>query len=167
MRSTAVGTSITRDAPFYKLPAEMLIEILCIGRRQYDMLERGVVTYLTAVSSVCRTWRYAALHEPSLWTTIVYHDYYHFSKISKASEHLPRKIKDRICSYLSRSRNSSLSISLAFGTNGYGLEDIKHIIFPHLFHCRTSTLSFIPMVKHSDFFLCPRICTDLAGYLAG
>lgn len=127
-------------APVYKLPKEALIEVLRIGYRRYDAPDRGMMTYLSTISSVCQIWRYVALHEQSLWTTVIYDDHHDFGKISKASNDLPQKIKDRICSYLSRSQYYNLSIYLEFGTHGYGLEHIKNIIFPYLSHCHTLNL---------------------------
>jgi hypothetical protein len=144
MPSAAIGALLTGNdgAPVYKLPKEALVEIFRLSCRRYDAPDRGMMSYLSTISSVCQIWRYVALHEPSLWTTIIYNDHYDFGKISKASNDLPQKIKNRICSYLSRSQYYGLSIHIEFGTHGYGLAHIKNIIFPHLSRCHTLNLKF-------------------------
>jgi len=144
MPSTLAGSLLLGNgrAPIYKLPQEALVQVFQIGHARYNPSERALMTYLTVISSVCSIWRYVALHEPSLWTAILYNDYHDFGKISKSSNDLPQKIKDRICSYLSRSQYSALLVYLEFGTHGYGLSHVKSLIFPYLSHCRILDMKF-------------------------
>ena len=113
---TDTGSSL---APIFRLPYELLIEILLIGRDNSERIER----FLLVITSTCSVWRSAALITPSLWAVIRRPN---FKKIEYEVEYLE--------TVLERSKDSLLDIELK-RYPGFPAKIVK-TIYPHLARCR-------------------------------
>ena len=109
-------------APIFRLPYELLTEILLIGRDNSERVER----FLLAITSTCSIWRSAALITPSLWAVIRRPN---FKKIEYEVEYLE--------TVLERSMDSSLDIELGRDPQvpRFPAKIVK-TIYPHLARCR-------------------------------
>ena len=119
---------------------ELLSEIFHIGLDEYDPDDHHTIKYLSTISSICSTWRGAALGTPLLWRRIIYHDHDTHPKTENPAISL--HTQDRLLTYLSRSKSCSIVLRLHFGASSLKIQAIKRILYPHLSHCLSIWLRF-------------------------
>ena len=140
------------QAPVNNLPIELLAEIFSIGLHHYRPDDHRAIKYLSTISSICATWRGAALGASSLWRRIVYTDHGDDPhKIHAISRHT----KDRLIAYLSRSKSCGFFLHLRFGASSLKIQAIKRILQPHLSRCHSIWLSFMLETDMEDLFPLP------------
>jgi len=139
-----------REAPVSKLPMELLSEIFHIGLDEYDPDDHHAIKYLSTISSICFTWRGAALGTPSLWRRIIYMDHNH-----DLHAMIPRRTKDRLFAYLSRSKSRGILLHLRLGASPLRIQALKRILYPHFPRCLSIWLSFMLESNMGDFLPLP------------
>ena len=146
-----------REAPVSKLPTELLSGIFHIGLNKYNSDDYHAVKYLSTISSICSTWRGAALGTPSLWRCIIYMDPdYNRNLYPKTkSPTIPRHTKDRLFAYLSRSKSCGILLHLCFGASPLRIQAIKRILCPHLSRCLSIWIKFGLESNMGDFLPLP------------
>jgi len=113
-----------------------------MGLHEYRLDDHRVIEYLGAISSTCSVWRDAALGTPSLWQRIIYKDHSEDLYPKYKGPPISRHTKDRLLTYLSRSKGCSILLHLAFGTSPLRTQAIKRILHPHLPRCLSISLNF-------------------------
>jgi len=136
---------------------ELLSEIFHIGLDEYDPDDYHAIEYLSTISSICSTWRGAALGTPSLWRRIFYmdHDRDPRPKTKTKKPAIPRHTKDRLIAYLSRSKSCGILLRLHFGARSLKIQAVKRILHPHLSRCLSIWLSFMLESNMGDFLPLP------------
>ena len=134
---------------------ELLSEIFHIGLDEYDLDDHHAIKYLSAISSICSTWRGAALGTPSLWRRIIYMDHNHNPHPKTKSPTIPRHTKDRLFAYLSRSKSRGLFLHLRFGASSLKIQAMTRILYPHLSRCLSIWLRFVSESNMGDFLPLP------------
>jgi len=144
-----------RGAPVSKLPMELLSEIFHIGLDEYDPDDHHTIKFLSTISSICSNWRGAALGTPSLWRCIIYMDHDHDLHSKTENPAISLHTKDRLFTYLSRSKSCSILLHLHFGASSLRIQAIKRILYPHLSRCLSIWLSFVSQRNVGDFLPLP------------
>lgn len=116
----------------HKLPHELITNVFLLGE---SILGTGLsdTRFLKTITSVCYTWRDAALTTPMLWSNIVIPPAVTISVFEA--------LYDRAEAYTLRSRDASIDVSLTLYS--YSKEEIGRImdlILPHIPRCRTLAL---------------------------
>jgi len=149
-------TTHNLEAPVSKLPMELLSEIFHIGLDEYDLDDHHAIKYLSTISSICSTWRGAALGTPSLWQRIIYMDRDRNSHpTAKSLTTIPRHTTDRLFAYLSRSKSCGILLHLRFGASSLRIQAIKRILDLHLSRCLSISLRFVSESNMGDFLPLP------------
>lgn len=137
-----------------KLPHELLCEIFCFARSTYGRNEKGLVQYLSAISSTCVLWRAVALSTASLWTTIAFT--FHLGQSYAGA--LTRRQKSQLNCYLKRSKQRAIDVYISvFDHDEVKISRIlKKTILPHLSRCRSLRAELVTERQAQIIFPLPR-----------
>jgi len=143
---------------------ELLSEIFHIGLDEYAE-HHHAIKYLSTISSICSTWRGAALGTPSLWRRITYMDHDHDPHPKTEDPAISLHTQDRLFTYLSRSKSCGILLHLRFGASSPRIRAIKGILHPHLSHCLSIRLSFRLERNMGDFLPLPGDLCQLTEFI--
>lgn len=132
-----VALAHNAQSPVNQLPIELLIEIFAAGfphMREGDPWPARFY-HLRDITSVCSFWREIAIGTPTLWTMIRFHQ---FQRLPEAGFQL---WYDRIETFLERSCEASLDISLMFlildEASAEYITRVMDVLSPHMHRART------------------------------
>lgn len=101
-----------------------------------DEAAKNLAGALNAITAVCSRWRAVALACPTLWRTIIYGEEIHVSSPSTLAA------EARISTYLERSAQVSIDVSLDFSSGSTTIHLLNSLITPHTSRLRKIGLYF-------------------------
>lgn len=141
-------------AAVHKLPNELLSEIFIESLRDYERWDINTLRYLAVISGICTRWRLVALSTPTLWSNVIYEE----DILISAAPAARKRAKDRINTYLSRSKHSPIHIFIHISVSDVSvipMNTIKTLFWPHMSRCRTLKLEFNAVTQLLAFFPLP------------